>query len=160
MTDPARRPPGHPLGDTPADDLLPVTRAFAIPRAELDAKATRAGGPGGQHVNTSSTRIELRWNPAASRALAALPDELRAHLLARLAPRADAAGWVRVVASEHRSQRQNRDAAEQRLAGLVAQALVVPKRRKATKPTRASVARRLEGKRRQADKKRDRRADY
>ena len=141
-------------------DALPVTRAFAIPRAELEAKATRAGGPGGQHVNTSSTRVELRWNPRASRAVAALGDGLRAHLLERLAARADADGSVRVVASEHRSQRQNRDAAEARLAGLVAQALVVPKRRKPTKPTRASVARRLDAKRKQGDKKRERRADY
>jgi ribosome-associated protein len=143
-----------------ADDPLRVTRAFAIPRAELEAKATRAGGPGGQHVNTSSTRIELRWNPRHSRAVAALGDALRAHLLERLAGRADADGAVRVVASEHRSQRQNRDAAEARLAGLVAQALVVPKRRKPTKPTRASVARRLDAKRKQSDKKRDRRGEY
>lgn len=149
------------LPSAPADDaLLPVTRAFAIPRAELEARATRAGGPGGQHVNTSSTRVELRWNARHSRAVAALGDERRAHLLARLAPRADADGTVRVVASEHRSQRQNREAAEARLAGLVAQALVVPKHRKPTKPTRASVARRLDGKKRQSDKKRDRRGEY
>ncbi len=153
-------PNADPLGTPAPDDALPVARGFAIPRAELDAKATRAGGPGGQHVNTSSTRIELRWNPRASRAVAALGDDLRAHLLARLAPRGDADGSVRVVASEHRSQRQNREAAEARLAALVAQALVVPKRRKPTKPTRASVARRLDTKRKRADKKRDRRADY
>ena len=149
------------LGPAPADAaVLPVTRAFAIPRAELEVRASRAGGPGGQHVNTSSTRVELRWNAPASRAVAALHEALRAHLLERLAPRADADGTVRVVASEHRSQRQNREAAEARLAGLVAQALVVPKRRKPTKPTRASVARRIEGKKRQSDKKRDRRGDY
>jgi ribosome-associated protein len=142
------------------DDVLAVTRTFAIPRTELDVRATRAGGPGGQHVNTSSTRIELRWNPRQSRAVAALREELHAHLLERLAPRGDADGTVRIVASEHRSQRQNREAAEARLAGLVAQALVVPKRRKPTKPTRASVARRLDGKRRQSEKKRDRRGDH
>jgi ribosome-associated protein len=142
------------------DDALPVARGFAIPRGELEVRATRAGGPGGQHVNTSSTRIELRWNPSSSRAVAALGEELRAHLLARLAPRADADGLVRIVASEHRSQRQNREAAEARLVGLVAQALVVPKRRKPTKPTRASVARRLDGKRRQSEKKRDRRGEH
>ena len=140
--------------------LLPVTRAFAIPRSELEARASRAGGPGGQHVNASSTRVEVRWNPLRSAAVAALGEELRAHVLARLAPRGDADGTVRVVASEHRSQRQNRDAAEARLAGLVAQALVVPKRRKPTKPTRASVARRIEGKKRQSEKKQGRRADY
>jgi len=149
-----------PNGSPAADDAIPVTRSFAIPRAELDVKATRAGGPGGQHVNTSSTRIELRWNVHVSRAVAALGDDLRAHLLERLAVRADADGTVRIVASEHRSQRQNREAAEARLAGMVAQALVIPKRRKPTRPTRASVARRLEGKRKQSDKKRDRRGDY
>lgn len=144
----------------PDDAVLPVTRAFAIPRSELEARASRAGGPGGQHVNTSSTRVELRWNPARSRAVSALGDELRLHLLARLAPRADADGTVRVVASEHRSQRQNRDAAEARLAGLVAQALVVPRARKPTKPTRASVARRLDAKKRQSEKKQRRRGEY
>ena len=149
-----------PDGAAAPADTLPVTRAFAIPRAELEVKATRAGGPGGQHVNTSSTRVELRWNPRASRAVAALGDGLRTHLLERLGARADADGSVRVVASEHRSQRQNRDAAEARLAGLVAQALVVPKRRKPTAPTRGSVARRLDAKRKQGDKKRERRADY
>jgi ribosome-associated protein len=149
-----------PAAGAPDDALLVVTRAFAIPRAELEARASRAGGPGGQHVNTSSTRIELRWNPRDSRAVAALGGELREHLLARLAARADADGSLRVVASEHRSQRQNREAAEARLAGLVAQALVVPKRRKPTRPTRASVARRLDGKRRQSDKKRDRRGEH
>jgi ribosome-associated protein len=144
----------------PDDALLAVTRAFAIPRAELEARASRAGGPGGQHVNTSSTRVELRWNPRHSAAVAGLGDALRAHLLERLAARGDADGTVRVVASEHRSQRQNREAAEARLAGLVAQALVVPKTRKPTRPTRASVARRIDGKKRQSEKKQGRRADY
>lgn len=148
------RPDAH---APPPDDVVPVTRTFAIPRAELEVKATRAGGPGGQHVNTSSTRIELRWNPRASRAVGALGEGVRAHLLERLAARADADGTIRIVASEHRSQRQNREAAEARLAGLVAQGLAVPKHRRATRPTRASVARRLDGKRRQGEKKRDRR---
>ena len=152
--------PAAPNAGSAAGDALAVTRAFAIPRAELEVKATRAGGPGGQHVNTSSTRIELRWNPRDSRAVTALAEELRAHLLQRLAARADADGSIRVVASEHRSQRQNREVAEARLAGLVAHALAVPKRRKATKPTRASVARRLDSKRRQGEKKRDRRGDH
>lgn len=140
-------------GDPPGD-ALPVTRHLAIPRAELEVKATRAGGPGGQHVNTSSTRIELRWNVRTSRAL---DDALRDQLLERLAGRLDADGTLRIVASEHRSQRQNRDAAETRLAALVRAATVVPKRRKPTKPTRASVARRIEGKRRQSEKKQTRR---
>ncbi len=135
-------------------DALVVTPRLAIPRAELEVKASRAGGPGGQHVNTSSTRIELRWNVRASRAL---DDALRDQLLARLANRLDADGGVRVVASEYRSQRQNREAAEARLAALVRAATVVQKRRKPTKPTRSSVARRVEGKRRQGEKKAARR---
>ena len=138
----------------PTGDALPVTPHLAIPRAELEVKATRAGGPGGQHVNTSSTRIELRWNVRTSQAL---DDALRGRLLERLANRLDAGGGVRVVASEYRSQRQNRDAAEARLAALIRGATIVPKRRKPTKPTRASVARRVEGKRRRGEKKQARR---
>ncbi|GLC27888.1 alternative ribosome rescue aminoacyl-tRNA hydrolase ArfB [Roseisolibacter agri] len=136
------------------DDVLIVSPALAIPRAELDAKATRAGGPGGQHVNTSSTRIELRWNVRTSRAPS---DAQRERLLERLASRLDADGNIRVVASEHRSQRQNRDAAEGRLANLVRAALVVPKVRRATKPSRAAKAKRLDEKKKHSDKKRERR---
>jgi ribosome-associated protein len=136
------------------DDALVVGPNFVIPRAELDVKATRAGGPGGQHVNTSSTRIELRWNVRTSRAPS---DAQRERLLERLAPRLDAEGTIRVVASEHRSQRQNRDAAEARLANMVRAALVVPKVRRATKPSRAAKAKRLDEKRKQSDKKRERR---
>lgn len=135
-------------------DALVVNGDVAIPRAELAFRASRAGGPGGQHVNTSSTRVELRWSVRDSRAL---DDARRAWLLERLASRLDAEGAVRVVASEHRSQRQNRAAAELRLAELVRRALVVPKVRRATRPSRAQKARRLDEKRRQAQKKRDRR---
>lgn len=138
----------------PVGDALIVTPSIAIPRAELDARATRAGGPGGQHVNTSSTRIELRWNVRTTRAL---DDAVRDHVLARLAARLDGEGYVRIVASEFRSQRQNREAAEARLVELVRRALHVPKKRKATKPSRAAKAKRLDEKRRQSEKKRDRR---
>lgn len=150
MTGPVRRP-----GDADAPgDALAVTRALAIPRAELGVKATRAGGPGGQHVNTSSTRIELRWSVRDS---AVLDDAQRARLLERLGARLDASGALRVVASEHRSQRMNREAAEARLARIVAEALVVPKARKATKPSRAAKMRRLDAKRQHGAKKADRR---
>ena len=147
MTDPLA-----PNAPDPGDALV-VTPDVAIPRAELEVKATRAGGPGGQHVNTSSTRIELRWNVRTTRAL---DDERRYHVLARLASRLDGDGAVRVVASEYRSQRQNREAAEERLADLVRRALHVPKTRKATRPSRAAKAKRLDEKRRQSQKKRDR----
>jgi ribosome-associated protein len=149
---------GPPRRDRPPDaevgDALVVSPALVIPRAELDVRATRAGGPGGQHVNTSSTRIELRWSVRDSRAPS---DAQRALLLEKLASRLDGEGAVRVVASEYRSQRQNRDAAEARLARLVREALVVPKVRRPTKPTRGSVARRLDEKRRLSAKKADRR---
>jgi len=86
-----------------------------------------------------------------------LTDEQRARLLARLATRLDTSGRIRVVAGTRRSQLQNREAALERLAELVAAALVVPKRRKPTKPTRASKERRLTAKRQRGARKRDRR---
>ncbi len=132
---------------------LRVTDQLSIPRDELTVRASRAGGAGGQHVNTSSTRIEVVWGVASSRAL----DEVqRSRLLAKLASRLDADGRVRVVSSARRSQRQNLEAAEDRLAELVRRALAMPKRRVATRPTRGSVERRLDEKRRRAERKRGR----
>ncbi|MBA4072184.1 MAG: aminoacyl-tRNA hydrolase [Gemmatimonas sp.] len=133
---------------------MKVNASVAIPRAELDVRATRAGGPGGQHVNTSSTRIELTWNVPSSTALS---DAAKGRVLQVLASRLDADGTLRVVASDTRSQRQNRQLAEDRLAALVRRALVVPRARKKTRPTRASVERRLTAKKRSGKKKRDRR---
>jgi ribosome-associated protein len=139
---------------TPDGDRLVVNARVAIPRSELSYRATRAGGPGGQHVNTSSTRIELLWNPSTS---AAVDDASRGLILERLAGRLDAEGNVRVVASESRSQRQNRERADVRLAELVRGALVVKKKRRPTRPSRAAKEARLEDKRRRSTKKRDRR---
>jgi ribosome-associated protein len=139
------------MGDPAA---LSVSPAVAIPRHELQYRATRAGGPGGQHVNTSSTRIELLWDLTHS---TAVTDEQRERLRTKLASRLDAEGMVRVVASDRRSQQQNRAAAEARLAALVKQALVVPKKRRATKPSRASKERRLTEKKHHSDKKQRRR---
>ena len=133
--------------------LLRVTDSVAIPRAELEARASRAGGAGGQHVNTSSTRVELRWNVATSRAL---DDRARARVLHKLATRIDSEGVLRVVASKRRSQLQNREQAEERLVELVRDALAIPKPRRKTKPTRASKEKRLESKKRNASRKRDR----
>ena len=142
---------------TPADDAIVVNARVRIPRTELDVRATRAGGPGGQHVNTSSTRIELRWNVRTTQAL---DEERRARVLEKLAGRLDGEGAIRIVASEHRSQRQNREAAEARLAMLVRDALVVPKVRRATRPTRSSVRERLDTKRKAGEKKRQRRERF
>jgi ribosome-associated protein len=139
----------------PPGDVLRVDGAtpLVIPRSELVARASRAGGPGGQHVNTSSTRIELLWNVLRSRAL---DDAMRDRLRTRLASRLDGDGNVRVVAADRRSQLQNRQAAEERLVELVRKALVVAKPRKKTKPTRASKERRIEEKKRRGETKRRR----
>jgi ribosome-associated protein len=135
-------------------DAVHVGRGLAIPLAEIEVRASRAGGPGGQHVNTSSSRIEAVWNVRSSRVLS---DEQRARLLVRLASRLDGEGQLRVVSQEHRSQLRNRDAALARLGDVVRRALVVPRARKATRPTRASKERRLDQKRKRGSVKRDRR---
>jgi len=135
-------------------EALVVTSSLTIPRAELLFRASRAGGSGGQHVNTSSTRIELLWDLTRS---ASVTDDQRERLLSKLAARLDAEGFVRVVASARRSQQQNREEAEQRLAQLVRQALVVPKTRRKTKPGRAAKEKRLSEKRRHAERKQNRR---
>ena len=135
---------------------LEVTPTVAIPRWELEYRASRAGGAGGQHVNTSSTRIELLWNPGRS---VALNDVSRPLVLERLASRLDGEGWLRVVSSARRSQQQNREAAEARLVDLVRRALVVRKTRRPTRPTRASKEARIAQKRKRSETKRQRRAD-
>jgi ribosome-associated protein len=137
-----------------SDGDIVVSPLLTIPRAELAFRASRAGGPGGQHVNTSSTRVELLWDLTRS---TAIDDATRARLLAKLQSRLDAEGMVRVVASDRRSQGQNRDAAAERLAQIVRQALIVPKKRRRTRPTAASREQRLADKRRRGTRKRDRR---
>jgi ribosome-associated protein len=138
------------------EGVLQVTPALAIARTELVYRASRAGGAGGQHVNTSSTRIELLWNVRTTQAL---DDAQRARVAAKLASRLDGEGWLRVVSSARRSQGQNREAAEERLSALVRAALVVPKRRKPTKPSRGAKEARLAEKKKRGDTKRQRRPD-
>ena len=118
-----------------AEDGLVVSHSTLIPRGELSYRASRAGGAGGQHVNTSSTRIELLWNV---RTTLALSDDERRRVEAKLSSRIDATGVIRVVASARRSQLQNRQAAEERLVELLQKALFVPKRRTPTKPSRGA----------------------
>jgi ribosome-associated protein len=133
---------------------LEVAPELQIPLSELEFRVSRSGGPGGQHVNTSSTRVEVWWDVATS---PALTDAQRQRLLARLASRLDGAGGLRLVSSGSRSQLRNREEVTERLRDVVARALVVPKPRKRTKPTRAAKAARVEGKRRRSAVKRDRR---
>lgn len=145
---------GRRAGDEASADELRVNSRVAIPRRELVVRASRAGGPGGQHVNTSSTRVEVCWSVRESRAIG---DVERERLLAALSSRLDGDGVLRVVAADTRSQTQNRLLAEERLAALVAKGLVVPKVRRATKPSRAAKAARLSDKRRASEKKAARR---
>ena len=135
-------------------NLLAVNETLSIPRSELDVRVSRSSGAGGQHVNKTSSRVEIFWNVASSRALT---EEQRERLRAKLASRLSSDGAVRVVASDMRSQSRNRELAEERLAELVRRALVVPRRRKPTKPTRAAKEARLESKKRHSHKKRQRR---
>lgn len=131
-------------------DVLP---GLVIPGRELEEAASRAGGPGGQHVNKASTRVTLRWNAATS---AALGPVRRARLLARLRRRLSTRGELIVHASRHRSRARNRELARERLAELVREALAVRRPRRATRPKAAARARRLETKRRRGALKRGR----
>ena len=135
-------------------NLLAVNESVSIPRTELDVRVSRASGAGGQHVNKTSSRVEIFWNVLGSRALS---EEQRNRLREKLASRLTSDGSVRVVASDMRSQSRNRELAEERLAELVRRALVVPKKRRATKPTKAAKEARLESKKRHSTKKAERR---
>ncbi|WP_396215964.1 alternative ribosome rescue aminoacyl-tRNA hydrolase ArfB [Gemmatimonas sp.] len=136
------------------DDALVVAPGVQIPLAELQITAISGGGPGGQHVNKSATRIAVQWNARTSHALR---DEQRERLLEKLASRLDTDGALRIVAGEFRSQQQNRRAALERLQQLIARALVVPRTRRATKPTRGSVLDRLSEKKQRSATKQQRR---
>ncbi len=134
--------------ELPAKAALRVNDRLAIPFEELTIRASRSSGPGGQHANVTASRIEASFDVLAS---STLSDAQRRRLLARVGARPVA------VAQDARSQARNRELALQRLAERLAQALIVPKRRRATRPTVASRERRLTSKRRDAQRKRDRR---
>ena len=135
---------------------LLVTSTVTLPEAELSWRFSRSSGPGGQGVNTTDSRAELSFDVARS---SALPEHLRERALRRLAGRL-ADGVLTVAASEHRSQLQNREAAEQRLTALLREAVAPPAPvRRATRPPRGSDERRLEAKRQRSQVKRGRRGD-
>src|SRR5205814_5858013 len=117
------------MDDAPAiasENLLPVNESLSIPRNELDVRVSRSSGAGGQHVNKTSSRVEIFWNVLDSRALS---EEQRTRLREKLASRMTAEGSIRVVASDMRSQTRNRDLAEERLADMIRRALIIPKKR-------------------------------
>lgn len=130
--------------------VLQINDSLWIPRAELTYRATRSGGPGGQHVNTSSSRVELAWNVDAS---PSVTEEQRALIKTKLANRINGEGVMLLSGSESRSQHQNKEAVTTRFAELVAQALVIPKVRRKTKPSRASKEARLQEKKQRSQTK-------
>jgi len=124
-----------------------VTRSVVIPAEELEWRFTTSGGPGGQHANKASTRAEVSFDVAESKSLG---PRQRARLLERLGP------TVRAAAGDERSQMRNREMALQRLAARLADGLRVQTPRVATRPSKSARARRLDDKRRQSARKRDR----
>ncbi|HET7041612.1 MAG TPA: alternative ribosome rescue aminoacyl-tRNA hydrolase ArfB [Gemmatimonadales bacterium] len=138
----------------PEPGVLPIRPGVAIPRSELTYRATRSGGPGGQHVNKTASRVEVTWTPATSQGLT--PDQ-RERIIDRLANRLDTTGTLRLVSDRTRSQLQNKEDVTERLAELLRAALTPRKVRRPTKVSKTVKARRLETKRRHGAKKADRR---
>ena len=127
---------------------LRIDERLAIPLAEIELRASRSSGPGGQHANVTASRVEAVFDVEASRAL---DEGRRVRLLERLGP------VVTAVARDGRSQYRNRELALSRLAAKLAAALRVPKHRRPTRPTKASRRRRLDAKRRTGERKQARR---
>lgn len=132
----------------PVPESIALGGGVSVPLSELRFRFTPSGGPGGQHANRSSTRVEVRFDVEASESL---DERTRRLLLDRLGP------VVRVVADEERSQARNRQAAVDRLAGKLAAALRTPRPRRATRPSRAADERRLTDKRIRSERKQSRR---
>jgi ribosome-associated protein len=131
-----------------------VTRSVTIPGSELEFRYVRSGGPGGQHANKTSTKVELTWDASTS---SALGPRQRARLFENLGRRIEASGVLRVRSDKYRSQSRNRDDALERLAALVRQGLAVQKSRVATGPTPGAKRKRLDQKKRRAEIKQGRR---
>jgi len=129
-------------------DELPVRPGLAIPLSEIELRASRSSGPGGQHANVTASRVEAVFDVAAS---GALSEAQKARVTARLGPR------VTATAQDTRSQVRNRELALERLAARLAHALEVPRPRTATRPTKSSKRRRVEEKKRRGEIKRARR---
>ena len=135
------------------DDLV-ISPAVVIPARDLAWTAVRASGPGGQNVNKVSSKVDLRFDLAGS---AALSPELKARVRARAgASRLDAEGRVVIVSQVTRDQKRNLEDARERLAALIRAAMVVPKKRKKTQPSRGAKERRLGEKKRRGEIKRGR----
>jgi ribosome-associated protein len=136
-------------------DPLIISDILIIPGTELSWTAVRASGPGGQNVNKVASKVELRYDFASS---SSLPADVKARLFALARSRLDAQGKLLVTSQLTRDRVRNLDDARAKLAQLVKKALEAPRRRKPTRPSLGSKRRRLEGKRRQGEKKTRRRA--
>jgi ribosome-associated protein len=130
------------------EDPMPLGRHAALPLREVVLRTARSSGPGGQHANTTESRVEAVFDVAAS---SALSEEQKHRIIARVGPR------VVAVAQDARSQARNRELALERLRRRLVAALTVQRPRRATRPGREATRRRLEGKRRQSERKRARR---
>ena len=135
--------------------MIPITPDLAIPDEEISFTTSRSGGPGGQNVNKLETRVTVRFDVGGS---AALSEEQKARLRERLATRITKDGVLQVTSQRHRSQVANKEAAVERFAELVGEALLEEVPRRKTRPSRAAKARRLDEKRRRSGRKRDRTA--
>ena len=135
-----------------------ISETLFIDDAALDERFVRASGPGGQNVNKVSSAVELRFNVLAS----SLPDDVKMRLIALAGKRISHEGVLLIDSREHRTQAQNREAARARLASLIQAALVRPKKRRRTKPSKAAKEKRIESKKKRAQIKagRGRVGDY
>lgn len=133
------------------DSTISIRDELFIPKSELTFRASRAGGPGGQHVNTSSTRVELVWDVAGS---PSVTETQRRRIRSKLANRVSQEGLLQLADASTRSQHRNREAVTERFRELLEEALTVAKPRKKTKPTRASRERRLQSKKQRSEVKR------
>ncbi|MBP7632758.1 aminoacyl-tRNA hydrolase [Candidatus Ozemobacteraceae bacterium] len=137
-------------------DPLQINESLTIPTADLQWSAARGSGPGGQNVNKVASKVELRFDLNGTTALSpAVKERLRAIAASRV----DAEGRLLITCQESRDQRYNLEEALRKLRDLILKALTPPKKRRPTKPTRASKERRLAGKRAHAEKKRRRTSD-
>ena len=137
-------------------DKLYIDETLAIEPDELIESFSRSSGPGGQHVNKTETKVELKWHPMSSIFLDSLHGDKRAHFLSNIKLKLSKEGFVIVVSSDHRSQKRNRDEARRKLRQIVLDACKIPVVRKPTKPSRAKKEKRLNEKRRRSMQKKER----
>ena len=133
---------------------LRITDRLSIPGEQLKVTFARSGGPGGQNVNKCNTKAVLRWNVVRSHSL---PADVRGRFIEQFQTRINGLGELILASDAHREQLANRRACEERLRSMILSVLAAPKRRIRTKPSRASQQRRLNKKREQSEKKRQRR---